>query len=625
MSLSTMVGQNSNNYISRIRYKFNILRHKTPFWVLCLLGIFSVYVSLYAQNQIFTPQIPDADRNQKNKVFLEYADRLSMDERISPDYQVLNGNVKFRKEGMFMYCDSAHFYEKTNSLDAFGNVRMEQGDTLFVYGDVLYYNGDDELAQIRYNVRLENRNVTLFTDSLDYDLNANIGYYMEGGRIVDEKNELSSVFGQYSPDTKNAEFLYDVELVNEQFVLNTDTLKYNTNNHIADIVGPSIIHAQDTTTIYSDLGWYNTDTEESTLFNRSRVVTKDNQVLTGDTIFYDKKKNFGEVFGNMVLTDSVNSSILEGGYGYHDEANKRSFATIRARVMEFSQGDTLFMHGDTIRTFVTSDDSTRIMTAYYKVRFFRKDMQGVADSISFTASDSIMYMYRHPIIWNDNKQVTGNIIMAHLNDSTVDWAKLPEFGFLSEQIGEGHFNQLSGNSMEALFENKDIRQLDVSGNVLALFYPTERDSTYNKLISTESSFLKILFMKREIEKLNMWPEVTGKAIPLFLAKKNDMYLQDFAWHEKIRPKDKDDIFVVPPEMESLLKEPEKVSGRNRKSKPASNTAPAMNQPIAAQEQKTDAETTETDNIEKESDNSVEQQATTEDNNESKTEEEKNNE
>ena len=132
-------------------------------------------------------------------------------------------------------------------------------------------------------------------------------------------------------------------------------------------------------------------------------------------------------------------------------------------------------------------------------------------------------------------------------------------------------------------------------------------------------------MKREIEKLNMWPEVTGKAIPLFLAKKNDMYLQDFAWHEKIRPKDKDDIFVVPPEMESLLKEPEKVSGRNRKSKPASNTAPAVNQPIAAQEQKTDAETTETDNIEKEYDNSVEQQATTEDNNESKTEEEKNNE
>ena len=146
MSLSMMVGQNSNNYISRIRYKFNILRHKTPFWVLCLLGIFSVYVSLYAQNQIFTPQIPDADRNQKNKVFLEYADRLSMDERISPDYQVLNGNVKFRKEGMFMFCDSAHFYEKTNSLDAFGNVRMEQGDTLFVYGDVLYYDGEDELA-----------------------------------------------------------------------------------------------------------------------------------------------------------------------------------------------------------------------------------------------------------------------------------------------------------------------------------------------------------------------------------------------------------------------------------------------------------------------------------------------
>ena len=182
------------------------------------------------------PQIPSANRYQKNKIFLENADVLAADYSINPDYQILRGNVKFRKGGMFMWCDSAYFYESSNSLDAFGHVKMQQGDTLFVYADVLYYSGQDELAQLRYNVRMINRDVTLYTDSLDYDMRNNYGYYFEGGKIVDSQNELSSVYGQYEPNTKNAEFLYDVELVNEKYVMSTDTLHYNTSSHIADIL-----------------------------------------------------------------------------------------------------------------------------------------------------------------------------------------------------------------------------------------------------------------------------------------------------------------------------------------------------------------------------------------------------
>lgn len=541
--------------------------HKIFYGVLCLLAIFLIglikEIPVYGQKQIFTPQIPKANRQQKNKVFLEYADKLSMDEKKSPDYQVLTGNVKFRKEGMLMFCDSAYFYDKTNSLDAFGNVKMEQGDTLFVYADVMYYNGLDELARLRYNVKMENRDVTLFTDSLDYDMKANLGYYFEGGKIIDSKNELSSVYGQYEPDTKNAEFLFDVELLNEKFVLHTDTLHYNTNTHIANIVGKTTI-LSDSSIIYTDKGWYNTDKEEATLYNRSLVVGKENQTLTGDTIYYDKKRNFGEAFGNMVLTDSVNSSILEGNYGYHDDRNKISFATKRARAMEFSKKDTLYLHGDTIRTFLDKD-SARVMTSYHKVRFFRKDIQGLADSLSFTAIDSILHMHRHPILWNENKQIFGNIILIHLNDSTVDWAKLPEYGFVAEHIEDNYFNQLAGKEMLATFKNGELRQLDVSGNVQSIFYPQEKDSTYNKLVFSESSFLKALFMKQEIERLKMWPEVTGKAIPLYLSKKSDFFLPSFVWYESLRPKDKEDIFVISDEMVKLMAEPEKKVSTNKKS------------------------------------------------------------
>ena len=214
--------------------------HKILFTVLCLLAINlcnNIFLeTVWAQNKTtnhsiplktkitahhpkrvnnkkasrIKPQIPSANRYQKNKIFLENSDVLSADYAVNPDYQILRGNVKFRKEGMFMWCDSAHFYESTNSLDAFGHVKMQQGDTLFVYADVLYYSGQDELAQLRNNVRMINRDVTLYTDSLDYDMRNNYGYFFEGGKIIDSQNELSSVYGQYEPNTKNAEFLYDV-------------------------------------------------------------------------------------------------------------------------------------------------------------------------------------------------------------------------------------------------------------------------------------------------------------------------------------------------------------------------------------------------------------------------------
>ena len=574
--------------------------HKVLTGLLCLLAVCLLNIfgdSLSAQKGSISPQIPKANRNQKNKVFLEYADKLSMDETKSKDYQVLTGNVQFRKEGMFMYCDSAYFYDKTNSLDAFGNVRMEQGDTLFVYADVMYYNGMEELARLRYNVRMENRDVTLFTDSLDYDMVANLGYYFEGGKIIDSKNELSSVYGQYQPDTKDAEFLFDVELMNDDYVMHTDTLHYNTRTHIADIVGYTTI-VSDSSIIYTDKGWYNTDDDNATLYNRSLVVGKGGEKLTGDTIYYDRKKAFGEAFGNMVLTDSVHSSILEGNYGFHNDKDKISFATKRARLMEFSRKDTLYLHGDTIRTFILPEDSSRVMTSYHKVRFYRIDIQGIADSMSFVSRDSILYMYRHPVLWNENKQILGNEIQIHLNDSTVDWAKLPDYGFLCEDLEEPYYNQLSGKEMIAYFKDGNIDQLDVNGNVQTIFYPMENDSTYNKLVTAESSFLKIKFNKEDIEKLTMWHEVTGKAIPLFVSKKTDLYLPGFAWYGTLRPKDKDDIFIIPEDMVKLLSEPVKNS-RNRKKNilvtpavPAPGLLPENNKSGAdidkAQETKTEA-------------------------------------
>ncbi len=510
-----------------------------------------------------TPQIPQANRFQMNKLFLENADVLSANEQISTDYQVLKGNVKFRRGNMFMYCDSAYFYSKTSSLDAFGNVKLTQGDSLKVFADVLHYYGDDEIAQLRYNVKMQNRSMTLYTDSLDYEMRSNVGYYFNGGRLIDgSHNVLTSEFGRYELDTKKAEFSTNVHLVNKKYDMRTNMLDYNTATHVATIVDETIIRS-DSNTIRTNSGWYNTVADNSTLYNRSTLYAKDGKTLVGDTLYYNRKNGFGEASGNVILTDTKHKVILDGGYGYHNENTHYSFATRRARAREFSQKDTLYLHGDTLRTFLDSC-SHRVLTASPKVRFFRSDVQGLCDSMAFSQADTIINLYRHAVVWNENKQISGDEINIHLNDSTADWATLPQSGILAEHLGETYYNQLSGRTMKAYFIEKELRQLDVNGNVLTIFYPMEHDSTYNKLISAESSYLKInLKPKQEIDKIKMWPEVNGKLIPLFLAKRSDLFLPGFEWYDSLRPKKPDDVYDVSDEMKQLLDKPS-AGGRHRR-------------------------------------------------------------
>ena len=508
-----------------------------------------------------TPQIPKANRNQTNKVFLENADILKANEAISTDYQVLKGNVRFRRGDMYMFCDSAYFYPETSSLDAFGNVRMTQGDTLWVYSDVLHYYGDQGVAELRSNVRLENRSTTLITDALDYEINSNVSYYFNGGTIVDNRNntELSSQYGRYELDTKQSEFSRDVHLVNDRYEMFTDLLDYNTQSHIAKISSQTLI-VSDSNTINTTNGWYNTSADDATLYERSLITAKDGKTLIGDTVYYNRNRNYGEARGNVVITDPSNKVILDGDYGYHDDNSHYSYVTRRARAREFSQKDTIYLHADTLCTLINHikndsvNDSVRVLRAFNQVRFYRSDVQGICDSLQLSEADTIINMYRHAVVWNLERQIFGDEINIHMNDSAADWATLPTGGFMAEHLGEIYYDQLSGKKMKALFENKELRQLDVDGNVQVIMFPEEKDSTYNKMVSAESSYMRLnLKPKQEVDRITMWPEVSGKVTPLYLAKKADMYLPQFKWYDALRPKSPDDIYDVSDELKSLMK------------------------------------------------------------------------
>ena len=482
-----------------------------------------------------------ADTVRKTKVYLEHANTLSFDQAQNPDAQVLVGEVCFRHDSSYMYCDSAYFFEKSNSLEAFSHVRMEQGDTLFVYGDYLHYNGDTQIARLRDNVRMENGQVTLFTDSLNYERISNIGYYFEGGMIVDSLNQLSSFYGQYSPATKLAIFNDSVRLENPDFTLYSDTLHYQTDTKLATILGPSVI-VSDSGTVRTSLGWYDTEQNKALLLDRS-TIESGNRILSGDSIAYDRNSGFGEVFGNMCLQDTLQQVMLEGQYGFYNEKTEYAFATDSARFLEYSQGDTLYLHADTLQ-METVDPDTREVKAFHGVRFFRTDLQGVCDSMLFNTRDSVLYLFTEPVVWNEQYQLYGDTILIYLNDSTIDFAHVRQFAFAIQQVDSVSFNQLKGTDLKAYFDGKSVRQIDVSGNAESIFYPLENDGSMVGMNQTQSGYLSIWVKENKLERLKIWPNPEGTMTPIPDLRPEQKLLKDFYWFDYLRPQDKDDIYQV---------------------------------------------------------------------------------
>ena len=524
-----MLGKRKNKYSSG-RHRILVVS------VLCLFGF-----CLLAQVR---PAKKGEQKPAKSKVYLLHSDVLKKSPlNPDPDAQILIGNVAFRHDSVYMYCDSACFYEKTNSLEAFDNVKMVQGDTLFLYGDYLFYDGNTQIAQVRYNVRMENKNTTLLTDSLNYDRIYNLGYYFDGGTLMDEENVLTSEWGEYSPATKISVFNYDVKLVNPKFTLTSDTLRYSTATKIANILGPSDI-VSDANHIYSELGFYNTQIGQAELLDRS-VLTNEGKRLTGDSLFYDRVKGYGEAFDNVIMTDTVNKNMLTGDYCYYNELTKYAFATKKAVVVDYSQGDSLFMHADTLQMYtyyLNTDSMFRETRAYHKVRMYRTDVQGVCDSLVFSSKDSCLTMYYDPILWNNNQQLLGEKIMIYMNDSTIDWAHIQNQALSVEQLDSTSYNQVTGKEMKAWFQGGEMRKVDVIGSVRLVYYPMESDSTLIGMNVSETSLLNMFLENRKMKKMIMSPKSNGTLYPMLQRPPEKMKLDNFVWFDYIRPLDKEDIF-----------------------------------------------------------------------------------
>lgn len=481
---------------------------------------------------------------KRTYIYLLHADVTKFDKELDPDAQILIGDVRFRRDSMYMYCDTAYFYRGKNSFKAYGNVKMEQGDTLFLYGDYLDYNGDSNMAHVRRNVRLVDRASVLETDSLDFNRNINLGYYFSGGTLYDEQSTLDSYWGQYNVDTKHAVFTDEVVLQNPRFTLESDTLHYNTMTNIATIVGPTEIFSGDNR-IYSELGYYNTNSRQATLLNRS-VVTNNDKNIVGDSLFYDAASGYSKAFGNIVYSDAINRNMLVGDFGYFDELKDSAYVTDRAVVMDYSQGDTLFMHADTIWAVtknIDTDSLYRQVRAFRHVRAYRDDMQAVCDSLVFDSRDSCMTMYIDPILWSNGQQLLGEEIKVYMDTASIDWVHIINQTLYAERMDSVNYNQIRGKEMKFFFEDKKLHEMQVIGSVEVVYFVLDDDSVYVGMNTTTAGKLNAFMKENEVNKIVVPTKSNGIFYPMSQIPPEKRYLSNFAWFDYIRPLSKHDIFM----------------------------------------------------------------------------------
>ncbi len=476
---------------------------------------------------------------EKKMVEILRAGSLEANEKIVANAQRLIDSVLIQHKNVLIWCDSLYNYNGTNRVDAFGRVHLKQGDTLHLYARTVMYDGDRNFARAWGNVKLVNKSTTIYTDTLDYDLAAKISYYDDSGKIVDSTTTITSQIGKYFVDSDLLYLYQDVVGVNKDFTLKTDTMNYNTETGRIFINGPTTIR-DSLNTLYTEKGWYDSNTGEAELL-KNPVISNETQNIAGNYIKYNKEKKTGKAIGNVRIEDADNQSFIYGQLAEYNDSLQTAVVTDSAVYMNYTETDTLFLHADTLRTIPDTIEGEKIISAYYKVRFFRTDLQGICDSMVYFTKDSIVQLYQNPVIWSDIHQLSADLIEMRQFTNAPDELHLTKNSFIISKQDSGRYDQIKGKEMIGYITDKKLRNIDVDGNGQTLYYAREKKEIIG-LNKAESSKIRITFKDGQIWRISFLKAPEGELKPLFELTEEDKKLPGFDWKIYLRPLSKYDIF-----------------------------------------------------------------------------------
>ncbi len=487
---------------------------------------------------------------EKKRVEILQADSLTQSDNIANALRLLN-NVIIKHKEILMYCDSAYTYEGSNRVDAFGHVHINQGDTLHLYANKVYYDGDRSHARAINNVRLKNTSTVLYTDTLDYDMENNIGYYDCFGKIVDSTTTLTSKVGEYYLDTDMVDFRDSVRGHNEKYNLFSDNIKYNTTTEIIYFGGPTTVK-DSLNTMYAEDGWYNTISGEAELTLRPQVYDS-TRFMTADYIKYNKISGDGSATGSAHMEDYSSRTIVEANKVIFNEITEIASATDSAVFIAYNNTDSLYMHADTLRTSPDTVEGANIVQAFYGVRFFRSDLQGLCDSLIYFSKDSLVELHHDPVIWSNNQQMSASYINMKQRSNAPDEIYLEDNCFIISKLDSGRYDQIKGKKMNGYVINGKLTDIDVDGNGQTLYYARDKEAIIG-LNRAESSRIAIKFKDDAIHKISFLRQPSGDMKPLLELTEGDKTLSGFEWKIYLRPLAKEDIFRKPGKKEEEEKE-----------------------------------------------------------------------
>lgn len=475
------------------------------------------------------------------QIKLIHADNLRYDEKLGKNIQRLIGNVKLLHDSTYLYCDSAYLDESNNSFTGFNDVHIDVNDTLDIFSRLLYYDGNTRVAELHDSVKLIDKRATLTTDVLIYDRKTRVARYFTGGKIVDEHNVLTSIKGYYYTNNNEAFFKDSVVLTNPDYVMNSDTLRYNTETEIAHFTGPTTITSEENL-IYCENGWYNTKTDVSQ-FDENAYIQTPEQLIKGDSMYYDRTIDFGKAYDNVSITDTVHDFIISGHYGEFWKANGYSFVTDSTEAILIDRLDSLFLHADTLWVDFDSTQKAKRMHAYHQAKFFRYDLQGMTDSLIYDFVDSAIRMYKEPVLWSEENQLTSDSVHILITDNEIDSMVLYNTAFIISRDDTGTFNQIKGRQMTGYFMENDLRKVKVKGNSQTIYFVREEDGNLIGIQKILSSDMLIYLRENEIKTITYISQPKGSLFPERELTREELFIKGFNWYGDRRPLSRKDIYI----------------------------------------------------------------------------------
>jgi lipopolysaccharide export system protein LptA len=486
----------------------------------------------------------------QTKVQLKKADVLKGGRKGEERFEKLIGDVVLVQNTTTIYCDSAYLFKAKNMVEAFGRVRIVEGDSITITGRKLEYDGNTKIAKFRNNVVFTKlATATLYTEYLDYERPLNLAYYFNGGKLVDSINVLTSNKGYYDANTNLASFKRNVEVTNPDYKMTADSLQYNSVSKIIYFVSPTSVVRSDSSSAVYESGYYETTTKKSDLI-ASHVETVDYYLEAIDNKLDDLNRKY--LFrGNVVMTYKKENLIIYGQNAdyFRDEGIAKVYnKAYLAKVTE--NNDTLFMAADTLVSIDHVDPSKKRLLAYNNVRIFKNDMQGVADSIEYRSIDSTIYMYNNPVLWSEGNQMTADSINMLIKNNTINRVFLINNSFVISRDTLINFNQIKGRKMTTFFNEKRINRVEVVGNGESLYFALDEKSNsaigMNRILCSN---ITIRFNDGKIKNISFYNRPEANFIPPHELRDEDKQLKGFSWKEDAKPT-RDDVVQKPLSIDS---------------------------------------------------------------------------